>query len=90
MDSDRPRRSESYKVFSAKHRLEDVLNQLKLNVHNIYFEDEKITTNFDSSTDEDVIKKANLDKKLEAIGKNIVQVNGRRTFIEHVFSKGKE
>ena len=40
------------------------MNQLKLEVHDSYKKDEKITTDFDAVDDKDVINKAHLDSKL--------------------------
>ena len=40
------------------------INQLKLEVHDIYKKDEKITTNFEPVNDSDVINKAYIDEKL--------------------------
>ena len=58
-------RFEIYDNVSAKVRVQDInLNQLKLNVNDTYKKDEKITTNFETSVDADVIIKAYLDTKL--------------------------
>ena len=49
-------KSEFYKIFSAKVRVEHMnFNQLKLKVNDTYKKDEKITTNFESSNDENVL-----------------------------------
>ena len=40
------------------------INQLKLEVHDTYKKDEKITTNFEAVDDKDVINKGYLDSKL--------------------------
>ena len=40
------------------------INQLKLEVHDTYKKDEKITTNFEAVDNEDVINKGHLDSKL--------------------------
>ena len=40
------------------------INQLKLEVHDTYKRDEKITTNFETVDNEDVINKGYLDSKL--------------------------
>ena len=39
-------------------------NQLKLEVHDTYKKDEKLTTNFEPTDNTDVINKAYLDEKL--------------------------
>ena len=41
------------------------INQLKLEVHDTYKKDEKLTTNFEPTDNSDVINKAYLDKKLK-------------------------
>ena len=41
-----------------------IINQLKLEVHDTYRKDEKITTDFEPINNEDVINKAYLDGKL--------------------------
>ena len=41
------------------------INQLKLEVHDTYKKDEKITTNFEPTDDKDVINKSYLDEKLK-------------------------
>ena len=40
------------------------INQLKLEVHDTYKKDEKITTTFETNGDSDVINKAYLDENL--------------------------
>ena len=52
-------------IVSKRENLQDLnINQLKLEVHDTYKKDEKITTNFDAVYDEDIINKGNLDEKL--------------------------
>ena len=52
-------------IVSKRDKLQDLnINQLKLEVHNTYKKDEKITTNFQAVDDKDVINKAYLDSKL--------------------------
>ena len=52
-------------IVSKRDKLQDLnFNQLKLEVHDSYKKDEKITTNFESVDDEDVINKGYLDSKL--------------------------
>ena len=51
--------------FQKKDKLQDmIINQLKLEVHDTYKKDEKITTNFEAVNDENVITKGYLDEKL--------------------------
>ena len=52
-------------IVSKRDKLQDLnINQLKLEVHDTYKKDEKITTNFESVDDSDVISKGHLDGKL--------------------------
>ena len=60
--------SEFDDIVSEKDKLQDLnINQLKLEVHDIYKKDEQVTTNFEAVDDEDVINKAYLDEKLKKI-----------------------
>ena len=43
------------------------INQIKLEVHDTYREDEKITTNFQPNNNEGAIKKAHLGEKIRKI-----------------------
>ena len=59
-------------IVSKRDKLQDLnINQLKLEVHDTYKKDEKITTNFEPVNDEDVINKAYLDEKLKKIDGHI-------------------
>ena len=52
-------------IVSKRNKLQDLKNnQLKLEVHDTYKKDQKITTNFEAVDDEDVINKGYLDSKL--------------------------
>ena len=52
-------------IVSKRDKLQDLnINNLKLEVHDTYKKDEKITTNFEPFNNEDVINKAYLDSKL--------------------------
>ena len=52
-------------IVSKRDKLQDLnINQLKLEVHDTYKKDEKITTHFEPVNDEDVINKGYLDEKL--------------------------
>ena len=52
-------------IVSKRDKLQDLnFNQLKLEVHDTYKKDEKLTTNFEPVNNEDVINKAHLDEKL--------------------------
>ena len=55
-------------IVSKRDILQDAnINQLKLEVHDTYKKDEKLTTNFKPTDNEDVINKAYLDEKLSKI-----------------------
>ena len=55
-------------IVSKRDKLQDLnINQLKLEVNDTYKKDEKLTTNFEASNNEDVINKAYLDEKLSKI-----------------------
>ena len=57
--------SEFDNIVSKRDKLQDLnINQLKLEVHDTYRKDEKMTTNFKAVDDEDVINKGYLDEKL--------------------------
>ena len=57
--------SESDGIVSKRDKLQDInINQLKLEVHDTYKKDEKITTNFEAVDDSDVVNKGYLDDKL--------------------------
>ena len=52
-------------IVSKRDKLQDLnINQLKLEVHDSYKKDEKITTNFEPIDNSDVINKGYLDEKL--------------------------
>ena len=52
-------------IVSKRNKLQDAnIGQLKLEVHDTYKKDEKITTNFEPVDDSDVINKGYLDSKL--------------------------
>ena len=52
-------------IVCKRDKLQDLkINQLKLEVHDTYKKNEKITTNFEAAVDEDVINKGYLDLKL--------------------------
>ena len=59
-------------IVSKRDKLQDLnINQLKLEVHDTYKKDEKITTNFEPNDNEDVINKGYLDSKLLKIDGHI-------------------
>ena len=52
-------------IVSKRDKLQDLnINQLKLEVHDTYKKDEKITTSFEATDDSDVLNKGYLDSKL--------------------------
>ena len=55
-------------IVSKRDKLKDLnINQLKLEVHDNYKKDEKLTTTFEAVHDQDVINKSFLDSKLSKI-----------------------
>ena len=53
-------------IVSKRDKLQDLnINQLKLEVHDTYKKDEKITANFEAVDDLDVINKGYLDEKFK-------------------------
>ena len=70
-------------IVSKRDKLQDLnINQLKLEVHDTYKKDEKITLNFKAVSDEDVINKAYLDEKLK-------KIDGHISYIEKDFTEFK-
>ena len=70
-------------IVSKSDKLQDLnINQLKLEVHDTYKKDEKITTNFEPVDNEDVINKGYLDEKL-------LKINGHLTKLEKDFNEFK-
>ena len=57
-------------------------NQLKLEVHDTYKKDEKITRNFEAVDDKDVINKVYLDEKLK-------KIDGHISYIEKDYNEFK-
>ena len=59
------RESEFDGIVSKRDKLQELnIYQLKLEIHDIYKKDQKITTNFEAVADKDVINKGFLDQKL--------------------------
>ena len=68
-------------IVSKRDKLQDLnINQLKLEVHDTYKKDEKLTTNFEPVDNKDVINKAYLDEKL-------IKINGHISKLEKDFNK---
>ena len=71
-------------IVSKRDKLQDLnINQLKLEVHDTYKKDEKITTNFEAFDDSDVINKAYLDDKLK-------KIDGHIAYIEKDYNRFKK
>ena len=71
-------------IVSKRDNLQDrKINQLKLEIHDTYKKDEKITTNFEANDDSDVIHKAYLDEKIK-------NIDGHTTYIEKDYNKFKK
>ena len=70
-------------IVSKRDKLQDLnINQLKLEVHDIYKKDEKITTNFEPVDNEDIINKGYLDSKL-------LKIDGHLSKLEKDYNKFK-
>ena len=70
-------------IVSKRDKLQDLnFNQIKLEVHDIYKKDEKITTNFEPVDNSDVINKGYLDEKL-------LKVNGHLSKLEQDYTEFK-
>ena len=70
-------------IVSKRDKLQDSnINQLKLEVHDTYKKDEKISTTFKAVNDEDVINKGFLDEKL-------LKINGHLSKLEKDFNEFK-
>ena len=70
-------------IVSKRDKLQDSnINELKLEVHDTFKKDEKITTTFEAVNDEDVINKGYLDSKL-------LKINGHLSKLEKDFNEFK-
>ena len=70
-------------IVSKRDKLQDLkINKFKLEVHDTYKKDEKITTNFEPIDKEDVINKAYLDEKLK-------EIDGHISYIEKNYNEFK-
>ena len=59
-------------IVSKRDKLQDInINNLKLEIHDTYKKDEKLTINFEPVDDSDVINKAYLDEKLLKINRHL-------------------
>ena len=70
-------------VVSKRDKLQDLnINQLKLEVHDSYKKDEKLTTNFEPIDNSDVINKGYLEEKL-------LKIDGHLSKLEKDFNEFK-
>ena len=68
-------------IVSKRDKLQDAnISQIKLEVHDTYRKDEKITTNFNAINNEDVINKGYLDEKL-------LKINGHLSKLEKDYNE---
>ena len=71
-------------IVSKRDKLQDAnISKLKLEVHDAYKKDEKITTDFEAVDDSDVIKKGYLDSKL-------LNINGYLSKLEKDYNEFKK
>ena len=71
-------------IVSKRDKLQDLnINQLKLEVHDTYKKDEKLTTNFEPTDDSDVINKTYLDEKLK-------KIDGHISYLEKDYNEFKK
>ena len=65
-------------IVSERDKLQDLnINQLKLEVHDTYKEDEKLKTNLKPTGDQDVINKAHLDEKNIKNERSLIKIRRR-------------
>ena len=77
------RESEFDGILSKRDKLQDINNnQLKLEVHDTYKKDEKITANCEPTDDSDVVNKNYVDEKLK-------KMNGHISYIEKGYNEFK-
>ena len=70
-------------IVSKRDKLQDVnISQLKLEVHDTYKKDEKLTTNFEPTDSSDVINKGYLDEKL-------IKIDGHLSKLEKDYNEFK-
>ena len=68
-------------IVSKRDKLQDLnINQLKLELHDTYKNDEKRTTNFEPTNYEDVLNKINLDEEL-------ININGHLSKLEKDYNE---
>ena len=76
-------------IVSRRDKLQDLnINQLKLEVHDTYKKDEKLTTNFKPVDDSGVINKGYLDEKLLKINGHLTKL--KKDFNEFILQYNKQ
>ena len=71
-------------IVSKRDKIQDSnINELKLEVHDTYKKDEKLTTNFEAVDNSDVINKSFLDEKL-------LKINGHLSKLEKDYNEYKK
>ena len=76
--------SEFDNIVSKRDKLQDLnINNLKLEVHDTYKKDEKLSTNFEAVDDKDVINKGFLDEKM-------LKINGHLSKLEKDYNEFKK
>ena len=81
--------SEFDNIVSKRDKLQDLnINNLKLEVHDTYKKDEKISTNFKPVDNEDVINKGHLDSKLLKIDGHLSKLE--KDFNEFILQYNKQ
>ena len=73
--------SEFDNIVSKRVKLQDmIIDKLKLEVHDSYKKDEKLATNLDAVSDEDVVNKTYLDEK-------VLKINGHLSKLEKDYNE---
>ena len=81
--------SEFDNIGSKRDKLQDLnINNLKLEVHDTYKKDEKLTTNFEAVDDKDVINKGHLDSKMLKIDGHLSKLE--KDFNEFILQYNKQ
>ena len=76
-------------IVSKRDKLQDSnINELKLEVHDTYKKDEKITTTFGAVNDEDIVNKGYLDEKLIKIDGHLSKLE--KDYNEFILENNKQ
>ena len=74
----KPWESEFHNTISQEDKEQNItFNQLKLEVHDTYRKDEKVTTKFEAVNDEDIVNKIYLDEKIFKKRWSIINIRKR-------------